>query len=108
MPDRRAKASEELPWPLQARIGALRPKTREPVLWPLIVDILKERGRTTSSELALLLEMDSRNLTRRHLMPMVKGRVLKHLFPEQPRHPEQAYRVRSGQVPASPGLVTTM
>ena len=63
VPDRRAKASEELPWPLQARIGALRPKTRKPVLWPLIMDILKECGWATASELALLLAMDSRNLT---------------------------------------------
>ena len=96
---RRAEALAKLPWPFRARIDALKPRTRKPVLWPLIVDILKERGSTTSSELALLLGMDSRSLTRRHLMPMVKIRVLARLFPERPRHPDQAYQVRSADSP---------
>ena len=96
---RRAEALAKLPWPFRARIDALNPRTRKPVLWPLIVDILKERGSTSSSELALLLGMDSRSLTRRHLMPMVKARVLARLFPERPRHPDQAYQVRSADSP---------
>ena len=96
---RRAEALAKLPWPFRARIGGLNPRTRKTVLWPLIVDILKERGSTTSSELALLLAMDSRSLTRRHLMPMVKARVLARLFPDQPTHPDQAYRVRSADSP---------
>ena len=96
---RRAEALAKLPWPFRARIDALNPRTRKTVLWPLIVDILKERGSTTSSELALLLGMNSRSLTRRHLMPMVKARVLARLFPDQPRHPDQAYRVRSADSP---------
>ena len=96
---RRAEALAKLPWPFRARIDALNPRTRKPVLWPLIVDILKERGSTTSSELALLLGMNSRSLTRRHLMPMVKARVLARLFPERPRHPDQAYRVRAADSP---------
>ena len=96
---RRAEALAKLPWPFRARIDALNPRTRKTVLWPLIVDILKERGSTTSSELALLLGMNSRSLTRRHLMPMVKARVLARLFPDQPTHPDQAYRVRSADSP---------
>ena len=96
---RRAEALAKLPWPFRARIDALNPRTRKTVLWPLIVEILKERGSTTSSELALLLGMNSRSLTRRHLMPMVKIRVLARLFPDQPRHPDQAYRVRSADSP---------
>ena len=96
---RRAEALAKLPWPFRARINALNPRTRKSILWPLIVEILKERGSTTSSELALLLGMDSRSLTRRHLMPMVKIRVLARLFPEQPRHPDQAYQVRSADSP---------
>ena len=100
---RRAEALAKLPWPFRARIDALNPRTRKPVLWPLIVDILKERGSTTSSELALLLGMDSRSLTRRHLMPMVKARVLARLFPERPRHPDQAYQVRSADSPPPGG-----
>ena len=100
---RRAEALAKLPWPFRARIDALNPRTRKTVLWPLIVDILKERGSTTSSELALLLGMNSRSLTRRHLMPMVKARVLARLFPERPRHPDQAYRVRSADSPPPGG-----
>ena len=56
---------------------------------------------TTSAELVRLLGMDSCTLTRRHLMPMVQRRVPERLCAEQPKHPDQAYRVRSGLVLAS-------
>ena len=92
--DRRSAALEELPWHLQKRIGALRPKTRKTVLWPLIVDIIKERGWTTSADLALLLGVGVRNLTRRHLVPLVEAGVLERRYPERATHPEQAYRVK--------------
>lgn len=91
---RRSAELQKLPWYLQAGINALRPKTRKNVLWPLIVDIVKERGSTTSADLALLLGVEPRNLTRRHLNPLVKNGVLVRLYPDRPRHPAQAYRVR--------------
>lgn len=98
---RRAELLAELPRWARHRINALRPKQRKNVLWPLIVDILKVRGWTTSADLALILGVGSRNLTRRHLVPLVEAGVLERLYPERVRHPEQAYRVRSESAPDS-------
>lgn len=94
--EKRAAALDKLPWPLADRIRALRPKTRKPVLWPLIVDIIQERGWTTSAELALLLGVGHRNLARRHLGPMVEAGVLALRHPELVSHRSQAYRVNAG------------
>ncbi|MDE0394644.1 MAG: hypothetical protein OYK82_07690 [Gammaproteobacteria bacterium] len=95
-PDERRRAAEleKFPWYLQAEINALRPKTRKSVLWPLIVRIVKQRGPTTSAALALILGLESRSLMRRHVGPMVKKGMLVRLYPDHPRHPEQAYRVK--------------
>ena len=100
---RRAELLAELPNWAQVRINALRPKTRKRSLWPLIVDILKVRGWTTSADLALILGVGSRNLARRHLVPLVEAGVLVRLYPEHPRHPEQAYRVKASAEPADAG-----
>lgn len=91
---RRAAELQKFPWYLQAEINALRPKTRKSVLWPLIVRIVKERGPTTSADLALILGVEPRSLMRRHVGPMVKKGLLARLYPDHPRHPEQAYRVK--------------
>ena len=56
---RRAEALAKLPWPFRSRINALRRTTRKDVLRPLIVDIIEERGWTTSADLALLLGVGS-------------------------------------------------
>ena len=98
---RRAEALAKLPWPFRSRINALRRTTRKDVLRPLIVDIIEERGWTTSADLALLLGVGTRNLGRRHLIPLVEGGVLVRLHPEHARHPKQAYRVNAGPTPDS-------
>ena len=100
---RRSAEIQKLPWYLQAGINALGPKSRKNVLWPLIVDIVKERGWTRSADLALLLGVEPRNLTRRHLGPLVKGGVLVRRYPEHPRHPEQAYGLKSAEKPRANG-----
>ena len=98
-PDERRRAAElqKLPWYLKAEINALRPKSKKTVLWPLIVRVVKQRGPTTSADLALILGLEPRNLMRRHVGPMVKKGMLARLYPDHPRHPEQAYRVKGGE-----------
>ncbi|MDE0001809.1 MAG: hypothetical protein OXQ29_03850 [Rhodospirillaceae bacterium] len=91
---RRAAELQKFPWYLKAEINALRPKSKKAVLWPLIVRIVKERGLTTSADLALILDAEPRSLMRRHVGPMVKKGMLVRLYPDRPRHPEQAYRVK--------------
>ena len=98
---RRAKALAELPFALQAGINALLPRTRKAVLWPLIVEIVRERGWTTSADLGLLLGVGHRNLARRHLGPMVEAGLLELRYPELASHRGQAYRVKSGPAPGS-------
>ena len=85
---------EKLPWPLVASIRALGPKPRKRVLWPLIVDIVRERGWSTSRDLGLILAVGHRNLARRHLGPMVEAGLLELRHPELVSHRAQAYRVR--------------
>ena len=101
--DRRAAALEELPWPLRAGIRALSDKPLPDVLRPLIVEVLRVRGWTTSAELALLFDLDARSLKRRHLGPLVEGGVLKLRYPDRTTHPRQAYRVRSADSPPPGG-----
>lgn len=102
---RRAAELQKLPWYLKAGIDALRPKSKKSVLWPLIVDIVKERGPTTSADLALILGVEPRSLMRRHVGPMVKKGMLVRLYPDHPRHPEQAYRVKTAEKPQANGTV---
>jgi len=106
-PDERRRAAElqKFPWYLQAEINALRPKTRKSVLWPLIVRIVTQRGPTTSADLALILGAEPRSLMRRHVGPMVKKGLLVRLYPDHPRHPEQAYRVKPAKKPQANGTV---
>ena len=91
---RRAEELAKLPWALAAGIKVLRPKTRKGVLWPLIVDVIRERGWTTSAELGLILGVSHRNLARRHLRPMVEAGLLELRHPDVVSHRYQAYRVR--------------
>ena len=100
-PDERRRAAElqKLPWYLKAEINALRPKSKKTVLWPLIVRVVKQRGPTTSADLALILGLEPRSLMRRHVGPMVKKGMLARLYPDHPRHPAQAYRVKSVEKP---------
>lgn len=48
----------------------------------------------TSSQLAQVLSMHAHNLARRHLWPMANEGTLERTHPENPQHPEQAYRAR--------------
>jgi len=42
--------------------------------------------------LATTLKLQPRNLSDRHLTPMLKDGLLERRFPDIPSHPEQAYR----------------
>lgn len=45
---------------------------------------------------------------RRHVGPLVKNGVLLRLYPDHPRHPEQAYRVKSAENPPANGTVANV
>ena len=101
---RRRRTSAAAPPSFRSSPGTCRrrstlsaPSPRRAVLWPLIVRIVKERGPTTSADLALILGLEPRNLMRRHVGPMVKKGLLARLYPDRLRHPKQAYRVKSAE-----------
>ena len=91
---RRAEELAKLSAGPRVSIQRLRPRPRKETLRSIIVDVIRERGWTTSAELGLILGVDHRNLARRHLRPMVEAGVLELRHPDVVSHRYQAYRVR--------------
>lgn len=88
----RAKALSVLSQSLRTCILTLGKRPRKAALRFAIWRILEETGPATADDLGLLLNVDSANLVRRHLSPLVRQGVLARTIPELPRHREQAYR----------------
>jgi hypothetical protein len=61
--------------------------------------ICAERPWTNPVELAGWLLINPRNLTDRHLSPMVREGRLERRFPDTPTHAAQAYRSTHQQLP---------
>ena len=76
--------------PLEAALGALGPRPRKERLRPLILGICGARDWTTAGEMARRFRFRPKNLTRRHLGPMVAEGLLEHRYPDRPHHPRQA------------------
>lgn len=57
-----------------------------------ILELCKDNFQT-GYELARKLNREHSTILKNYVLPMVKEGVLVRKFPEQPRHPEQAYRV---------------
>lgn len=56
------------------------------------------RGRfLTTQELASALDREPRNLQRRHVLPLARSGQLELRHPENPRHPDQAYRTSEAE-----------
>ena len=81
----------ELPTELRERIEVIRPLKRAKNLEDLISELCKIRA-FTSSEIAEILNRNRRNLNTAYITPLVERGVLERLYPESPRHPNQAYR----------------
>ena len=82
----------ELPEVFRERIRALGKRKRSKPLRALILDICAHRKWTTVGELADWLDMDTSNLQRRHLRPLLKSGQLRLRYPQNKSHPEQGYR----------------
>ncbi len=82
----------DLPQAIRERIRALGKRRRKKPLRALILEICAMREWTTVGELADWFRMDTSNLQRRHLRPMLKAGQLELRHPEQTSHPQQAYR----------------
>jgi ATP-dependent DNA helicase RecG len=79
-------------------IASLGRRPRTPVLRAAIVRICEDQFRKPS-ELAAFLDFDQDKLLERHLSQMVAEGTLARKYPENPRHPEQAYRAAQPALP---------
>ena len=90
----------ELPADVQRAVDGLGLRPRKERLRAVIGAICAARGWTTAGEIARFLSFSQRNLSGRHLTPMVEAGRLERRYPDNPTHPEQAYRAHSPEAPA--------
>jgi ATP-dependent DNA helicase RecG len=83
---------------LASLIAGMGQRPRTPALRAVILRLCEEEFRKPS-ELAAWLKFDQDKLLERHLSPMVSEGTLVRKFPDNPRHPEQAYRTAQGALP---------
>lgn len=76
---------------LQQVIASLGTRPRKEKLRQAICQLCSGQWRSVAW-LAALLKFEPRNLSDRHLTPMLKDGLLERRFPDIPSHPEQAYR----------------
>lgn len=82
-------------------IGGMGQRPRTPALRAIILRLCEEQFRKPS-DLAAWLKFDQGKLLERHLSPMVTEGTLVRKYPDNPRHPEQAYRAAQGALPPRP------
>lgn len=90
----------ELSPDLQALLSGMGRRPRTPALRAIILRLCEEAFRKPS-ELAEYLGFDKDKLLERHLAPMVAEGKLIRRYPDNPRHPDQAYRTAQGALPPS-------
>ena len=88
----------ELPADVQNAIKHLGTRPRKGKLRAVIEAICAAREWTTSGEIARFLSFSQRKLGSRHLMPMVEAGKLLRRYPNNPTHPDQAYRATQQQL----------
>lgn len=85
---------------LEQVIAALGTRPRKEKLRQAIGQLCSDQWRSVAW-LAALLKFEPRNLSNRHLIPMLKDGLLERRFPDVPSHPEQAYRSMPSPVHAA-------
>ena len=90
----------ELSADVRRAVDGLGSRPRKERLRAVIEAICAAREWTTSGEIARFLSFSQRNLSGRHLTPMVEAGRLERRYPDNPTHPEQAYRAHSPEAPA--------
>ena len=87
----------ELPTDVWSMINRLGSRPRKERLRAAIEAICAARTWTTSGEIARFLRFSQRNLSSRHLAPMVEAGQLARRYPDSPNHPAQAYRATTAR-----------
>ena len=89
----------KLPEDVQRALDGLGPRPRKERLRTVIEAICTAREWTTPGEIARFLSFSQRNLSSRHLTPMVEAGQLVRRYPDSPTHPDQAYKANSPKAP---------
>lgn len=99
-PDRRGMEPDrgELDPALAQVLASLGTRPRKEKLRQAICQLCSDQWRSVAW-LAGILNLQPRNLSDRHLSPMVKDGLLERRFPDIPSHREQAYRTPSAPNP---------
>jgi ATP-dependent DNA helicase RecG len=84
----------ERPAPNVGRVAASRRASRS-VVEAAVLELCSERDRTLP-ELAEALQRESDSLRVHYLTPLLKRGLLERRYPDQPNHPQQAYRTAKG------------
>jgi len=89
-----------LPDDLRLELTRLGPKPAAPRLRKVLLDLCALRWWTPRELVAVLGLKDAANLSRKHLWPLVTDGKLERRHPDNPAHPQQAYRaVGAGAAP---------
>jgi ATP-dependent DNA helicase RecG len=82
-----------LPDDLRLELTKLGPKPAALRLRKVLLDLCALRWWTPRELVAVLGLKDAANLSRKHLWPLVSESKLERRYPDNPAHPQQAYRV---------------
>lgn len=89
-----------LPDDLRLELTRLGPKPAAPRLRKVLLDLCALRWWTPRELVAVLGLKDAANLSRKHLWPLVTEGKLERRHPDNPAHPQQAYRaIGAGAAP---------
>ena len=91
----------ELPEDVQRALDGLGSRPRKERLRAVIEAICAAREWTTPGEIARFLSFSQRNLSGRHLTPMVEAGRLVRRYPDNLTHPEQAYGASGPEAPVT-------
>lgn len=80
-----------IPASLRAELNGLGRRSDTAVVRRLILDLCAVRP-FPASELAELLNRHAKYLSQQHLQPLLREGHLAYTFPDEPKHPKQAYR----------------
>jgi ATP-dependent DNA helicase RecG len=88
-----------LPADIENALAKLGRKPRQGPLRAMILRLCAWRP-LQAAELAAILQVRPDKLTERHLAPMLAAGALVRTHPDNPTHPEQAYRTAQPELPA--------
>ncbi len=77
---------------IQEHIKGLGQRPRRDRMRPIVLQICSQGRWVTTADIARLSNISPNNLRAHHLSPMVASGLLERRYPENPTHPQQAYR----------------